>query len=266
MRNIAVSVAPVWGNTERSDPQKTAEDLIECAGLGAGELHIHVRDRHGKLSADLTVFHEIIRLVRSRTDMVIQVSPGGISPLTMEERCVPLFEKEVEMTSLNMTSMNFGRTVRVIQPEDVDRLLELSGQAGTVAEVEVFDLGDFYTYGQYQARFKLGYPPLFNIGLGHEGRLPATPKALAAFLAFLPPGARWKYTEIGRTDFAMVAAALGMGADGIRVGFEDSPYLEPGVEAKSNAEIVERTVKLIRDMGLRTAAPDEIRSMYGIRG
>ena len=191
MRNVIISVAPVDGNCHVLEPRTVAEDIIECALAGAGILHLHVRDCQGRLTADLAAFHDIIHRVRKESDIVIQVSPGGISPIPMKERCIPLFEPEVEMTSLNMTSMNFGKTVRVIYPEDVECLLSEAGKAGTFAEVEIFDPGDIYTYQMYRDEFKLHYPPLFNTGLGHPGRLPAEPKALATFLPFIPRNAYW---------------------------------------------------------------------------
>lgn len=265
MRKVVISVAPVDGNCGKLEPQKIAEDIIECALAGAGILHLHVRDYKGKLTADLAAFREIVNLVKRQVDIIVQVSPGGISPIPMKERCVPLFETEVEMTSLNMTSMNFGKTVRVIQPEDVECLLKEAAKAKTVAEVEIFDPGDFYTYQMYKEEFGLDNSPLFNIGLGHPGRLPADSKALAAFLSFVPEDSFWGFTQIDRKDFTMVRQALLMGASCIRVGLEDSPWLSGGIKADRNVQIVRETAEIIREAGAKPAAPEDIRKQLGIK-
>ena len=264
MRNVIISVAPVDGNCHVLEPRTIAEDIIECSLAGAGILHLHVRDYQGRLTANLAAFHDIVGRVRKESNIVIQVSPGGISPIPMKERCIPLFEPEVEMTSLNMTSMNFGKTVRVIYPEDVECLLSEAEQAGTTAEVEIFDPGDIYTYQMYREEFKPDSPTLFNIGLGHPGRLPAEPKALAAFMPFIPQGTYWGFTQIGRRNFDMIREALRMGAHAVRIGMEDSPWLSARQKAERNVEIVRETAALIRETGAKTASPDEIRAQLGL--
>ena len=50
-----------------------------------------------------------------------------------------------------------------------------------------------------------------------------------------------------------------------RVGFEDNVYLSRGVLAKSNAELVEKVVRLARELGRDIAQPDEVRQMLGIK-
>lgn len=265
MGKVVISVAPVDGSSKVLEPQKVAEDIIECALAGAGILHLHVRDYRGRLTADLAAFHEIIRRVKEQVDIIVQVSPGGISPVPMKERCIPLYEPEVEMTSLNMTSMNFGKVVRIIRPEDVECLLGESVKAGVKAEVEVFDPGDFYTYEMYRSEFSLGTPGVFNIGLGHPGRLPAERRSLDAFLPFIPEGALWGFTQIGRKDFTMVRQALQMGAFSIRVGMEDSPWLSEEKKAERNVELVRETARQIRELGAEPAAPEEIRRRLGIK-
>lgn len=264
MKKVAISVAPVYGKVTQLDPKKVAQDIIQCAKAGAGELHLHPRDRFGRLTDNLETFREIVDRVKSQVDIVVQVSPGASSQLTMEQKCVPLRYPDVEMTSMNMTSMNFGRQVRIVNPEDIDYLSKEIIETNTIPEVELFDLGDFYTFKMIDEIYKFPFKHLFNIGLGHEGRLPATPKALAAFLQFMPEDAVWNYTEIGRRDFKMITAAIGMGADGIRVGLEDSNYLDPTTQVENNAPIVERTAKILQAMGAQPASPAEIRQKLNI--
>lgn len=264
MNQVMVSVAPVWGKIKELDPRKTAQDIVECVKAGAGEVHLHPRDRRGRLTDNLETLREIIDRVRDQVDVVIQVSPGAASELTMNQKTRALFWEDVEMTTLNMTSMNFGKQVRIITPDDVQCLAEVILKTHTLPEIELFDPGDIYTYQMWEQEYHFPFPRLFNIGLGHEGRLPATPQALAAFLPFMPEHSLWCYTEIGRRDFQIVAAAVGMGASGVRVGLEDSCYLTGDIQAETNAPIVARTVKILEIMGKEPASPADIRSRLGL--
>lgn len=265
MKKVAISVAPVPAGLSYLDSKAVATDIIACAKAGASELHLHPRNEKGKLTADLTVFEEIVTRVKGETDMVVQMSLGAASVLTIEEKCKALDKDYVELTSLNMTSMNFGHQVRVIHPEEVDYLVERIMATHTLPEIETFDLGDFYTFDRIRREYKLPFKPVFNIGLGHGDRLPATPKALMAFLNFMPEDALWYYTEIGRRDFSMVATAVSLGAHGVRVGMEDSPYLLEDRLAKSNAEVIEYTVRAMEAVGALPASVDEVRKMMGLR-
>ena len=101
-------------------------------------------------------------------------------------------------------------------------------------------------------------------GLGHPGRLLAEPKALAAFMPFIPQGTYWGFTQIGRRNFDMIREALRMGAHAVRIGMEDSPWLSAGQKAERNVEIVRETAALIRETGAKTASPDEIRAQFGL--
>ena len=113
-------------------------------------------------------------------------------------------------------------------------------------------------------KYDFADPVLFSVVLGHEGEAPATPQALAAMIQMIPSNAIWGITQAHRKDFSLLAGALGMGARTVRIGFEDSNYLDPQTQVTSNAPLVEKTVKLLRAMDKEPMLPDEARELFRI--
>lgn len=129
MRKIIVTVAPVChvGKEIPDDvknpltPEEIAEDTINCYKAGACEVHLHTRDLQGNPTFELDVFRQTIGLIRKETDMIVQGSTGGLSTLTLAERCVSLDVPEVEVASLNMGSVNFIKTFTKQKSLNVNR-------------------------------------------------------------------------------------------------------------------------------------------------
>jgi 3-keto-5-aminohexanoate cleavage enzyme len=107
-------------------------------------------------------------------------------------------------------------------------------------------------------------PVLFSIVLGHQGEAPATPQALAAMIQMIPQGALWGITHANRRDFSIIAAALGMGATTVRIGFEDSNYLNPRTIVDTNLPIVKKTVMLLKAMDKEPMSPMQARELFKI--
>ena len=120
-RKIIITVAPVChvgkeipaGCKNPLTPEEITEDVINCYKAGACEVHLHTRDLKGNPTFELDVFSDTIRRIREQSDMIIQSSTGGLSSLSLEQRCVCLNVPEVEVASLNLGSVNFGETVYV---------------------------------------------------------------------------------------------------------------------------------------------------------
>jgi 3-keto-5-aminohexanoate cleavage enzyme len=116
MRKIIVTIAPVAGKTPEAvvvplDPSEIANDVISSAEAGAGMVHLHVRDKEGQISEDLSIFSKTLDYIREKSDIVIQGSTGGFSSLSREEKCMAINDTRVEVASLNMGSVN-KRNVR----------------------------------------------------------------------------------------------------------------------------------------------------------
>ena len=113
---IIVAVAPVGADIAPPSinpmtSAEVAEEVVACHRAGAAMVHLHVRDEAGDPTGDLTAFGRTLDLIRASSDIVIQGSTGGLSTLSLEERCVALNDPRVEVASLNMGSVNFGETV-----------------------------------------------------------------------------------------------------------------------------------------------------------
>ena len=271
MKNIIISVAPVPADETFIEPRKIADDVIACSRAGAGMVHLHVRDRNGRLTTDLTLLEETVRYIRSECDIVIQVSTGGVSKLTIQERCTPVFADWVESNSLNVGSVNLGDHVYINPIKEVKYCVEQILNNRKTPEIEVFEIGMIKTAMDLSMKYEFTDPILFNIVLGHIGAAPATVRTLKSMLEaldeFFPEKERtlWGITHAHRTDFQLLKAALDLGASTVRIGFEDSRYLSRKTVADTNLQLVEAAADLVKELGMRPASPEEIRVMLNIR-
>ena len=269
---VLISVAPVSAVPHLIDPQAIADDVFRCYQAGAAMVHLHVRDENGALTPDFSLLAETIRRIRALCDIIIEVSTGGVSELTIEERCVPCREDLVEAVSLNVGSVNLGQAVYRNPIREVEFCVQSLMDGGKVPEIEVFELGMIHTVRQLKEKFGLKDPLLFALVFGHEGEMPATKAALDHMLSFLNVtfadnaiAPLWGYTQSARKDWEMMRYALELGADSVRVGFEDSDYLDPETRVEINAPIVARAAELVRETGGRPMTPAEARALLGIR-
>lgn len=264
MDKVMVSVAPVSAADQNIVPEKIAQDVLHCWKAGAAMVHLHVRDAAGNLTTDMRLLEETLRLIRKESDIIFEVSTGGVSNLTIQERCAPLYSELVEACSLNVGSTNLGKAVYCNPSDDVEYCVQEILKTKKTPEVEVFEIGHTYAMIELMAKYAFCDPVLFSIVLGHKGEAPATPEALAAMIQMIPQGALWGITHANRRNFGMIAAALGMGAKTVRIGFEDSNYLDDETTVTDNAPLVEKTVHLIKAMDKAPMSPAEARACFGI--
>ena len=143
-RKVIIAVAPVKHPGSEMPPgcrnPETAEDIarevIDCARAGAAMVHLHVRDEHGVQTAEMDVFARTLDLIRAESDIIIQGSTGGVSSLSLEERCVSLNDPRVEVASLNMGSCNFGDGVYINTLPDVRFWAKRMQETETVPELD----------------------------------------------------------------------------------------------------------------------------------
>lgn len=270
MRKVIISVAPVAAEAVEGvknplTPEEVAQDTIAAVRTGASMVHLHVRDRVGKLTDDLTEFSRTLDILSQRSDIVIQGSTGGLSELTLEQRCVAVQDPRVEVASLNMGSANFDEGVYVNTFPDIRYWAGRMRETNVLPELEIFEGGMINNVRILADEGVLSSPFLFAFALGFRGALPATAYNLQYLLGMLPSGSLWGFIHHGMKDFSLLATALGMGADLVRVGFEDSIYYAPGKVAQTNAELVEGLARLIGHLGLSAATPPEARQMLGLQ-
>jgi 3-keto-5-aminohexanoate cleavage enzyme len=269
-RKIIVAVAPVGREiappmVNPVTPQAVAAEVIACTQAGAGMVHLHVRDQQGEPTEDLTAFSHTLDLIRQGSDIIIQGSTGGLTRLTLEERCVALNDPRTEVASLNMGSTNFLDDVYINKMPDIRFWARRMEETRVAPEVEIFAAGMLPAYQRLVGEGVLKPPYSINICLGFKWALPATIETLFYIRSMLPEKeVPWGLIHDGMEDFALLAAAIGMGASCVRVGFEDSVFYAPGRSAATNAELVERAVSLIRQIGYEVASCDEAREILRI--
>lgn len=270
MRKVILSVAPTAGTVTTYDPAATADDLINCCNLGATQLHLHVRDLSNKLTADTSVLRQTLQKVRDETDMIIEVSTGGISDLTIEERCAPCYEPLVELTSLNVSTINLGEIPYLNPASDVRYNVRVAKEQNKHPDAEMFELGHIYTLKDLDDEFGLPTPLLLCLVTGYKGTMPATEPALRHMVTcceevFPEREYIWGLIQGNRMDWNLIGTALDWGAKSIRVGFEDSPYLSPEKKAETNAQLVEKVIEVMREHDAEPMSPKEARELLGLR-
>ncbi len=270
MKKIMISVAPVAATDTVIDPRAIADDVIQCYRNGASMVHLHVRDSHGNLTPDMTLLKETVDYIRKDCDIVIEISTGGVSGLTIEERCQPCYAPYVEATSLNVGSVNLGEAVYQNPIRDVRYCVQQIIENKKRPEIEVFELGMIHTARELDEQFHFIKPILFALVFGHGGEMPATVSALKHMVSYLgecfqeQDQVLWGYTQTHRKDWEMMKTALDMGASSLRVGFEDSDYIAPDVRVKKNHELIAEISRIVREKGMEPMTPDEARNMMQI--
>ena len=269
-RKIIVAVAPVGREVVPPSinpltPEEVAKEIIECARTGASMVHLHVRDRQGEQTEDITDFSRTLDLIRDSSDIIIQGSTGGLTNLTLEERCVSVTDSRVEVASLNMGSVNFGEDVYINRLPDIRYWAGRMAENNVVPEMEIFEAGMVGAAKMLMEEGALKPPFYYNFALGAHWAAPADPGSLFYLSSLLPAGVPWSVVHDGMQDFSLLATAIGLGASAIRVGFEDSVLYAPGKIARTNVELVEKVVALVRGIGYEVSTPAEARSILGLK-
>ncbi|WP_054179808.1 3-keto-5-aminohexanoate cleavage protein [Trabulsiella odontotermitis] len=262
--NVIISLAPVAADCPTVIPEEVANEILASVEHGAAIVHLHVRDKQGRLTPDTQHFQATIAPVIAHSDLIIQASTGGVSSMSIEERCAPLACPGVEMASLNVGSVNLGDNVYFNPTPDVEYCSREIVKRNIIPEFEVFEIGMINNILTLQQNIPFKTPMLFNIVLGHRGSSPATVDALIALRSMIPRDALWGITHYGRQNFDIIAAAVGMGACEVRIGFEDSYYLSASEKASNNYQQVKKLATLIRSMDKTVATPEVARQMLSI--
>jgi len=274
-------------------PKEIADEAVRAWEAGAAEAHIHVRDPEtGKPSSSLELFEEIITEVKSRCDIILCLSTGGSQGMTVEERVAGVSSFKPELASFNFGSMNFAYFMTAsrykefkfgweaqhladsehyIFPnhfESLRKYCRIFMENETKAEFEIYDVGMINNLAFMIEQGQVQKPVYIQFVMGILGGIPATPENLV----FLHRTAQmnigdfvWSVCAAGRSQIRMCNMSLLMGGN-VRVGLEDSLYAGKGLLAKSNADQVERIVKIAKELDLEPASPNEAREILQLKG
>jgi len=273
---------------------EVATQAIDAAEAGASILHLHARNPDGSPTPDPKAFMEFLPRIKQNTDAVVNITTGGGHGMTLDERLAAALHARPEVASLNMGSMNFGlypalERFKEFKYEwerahlersrdfifrntfkDIEGVLEKLGKGcGTKFEFECYDIGHLYTLAHFLER-GLVKPPLFVQtifgilgGIGADLENLHHMKRIADKL--FGEQYQWSVLAAGRHQMNFITQAVLMGGN-VRVGLEDSLYIGKGKLAKSNAEQVAKIRRIIEELSLEVATPDEARKMLDLKG
>lgn len=264
-------------------PEQIANSAIEAADAGAAIVHLHVRDPEtGKGSRDINLFKETVELVRnSGRNVLINLTAGmggdlvvddqnpevpaeGTDLISAEERMAHVELLRPDIATLDCGTINFDNAnyVYIQTPNMLRAMAARYAEIGVKPEMEVFDLGHLRFANQMVSEGLIQGRPMYQVCLGIPWGAGADSATMTAMVGQLPRDAFWSGFGISRTQMPMAAQAMLLGGN-VRVGLEDNLYLEKGVPA-SNAQLVEKAVRIIRDLGGQICDADQARERLGI--
>ena len=247
----------------------TVEEMVNEArsayNAGAAIIHVHVRHDDGTPTQDRERFRVVMDAIRRELPDVIMIpSTGGATGMSPEERLQPT-ELFPEMATLDCGTCNFGDEIFDNTMPNMRVFGKRMIENGIKPEYECFEMGHIDTILDMARKGEVpGDPMQFNFVLGVKGCTPATVQNLCWMVNAIPKDATWTSTGVGRAAFTLAAPTIVMGGN-VRVGFEDNIYLSRGVKAASNGELVEKVVRLSRELGREIASPEEARRILSLK-
>ena len=274
--------------------QEIADAAIGAAEAGAAIVHLHARDpKTGLPDQSPQAFEPFLKVIKQRSDCVVNITTGGAATMTIEERLRPVATFKPEVASLNMGSMNFGlypmlgrfkefqhdweqpylegSRDRIFENTfaDIEKILTTCAENGTRFEIECYDIGHLYTLAHFVDR-GLVKPPFFVQSVfGILGGIGPHPEDVAHMKRtadrLFGDAYRWSVLGAGRNQMPVATLAAAMGGN-VRVGLEDSLWAGPGKLAQSNAEQVRIVRGIIEGLGLEIATPADAREILQLKG
>jgi uncharacterized protein (DUF849 family) len=273
-------------------PDQIAESAIGAAKAGAAIVHLHARDpRDGRPTQDPELFRQFLPKIRAACDVVVNITTGGSQTMTVEERMQPAFQLKPELASLNMGTMNFGLYEMLPRQKtwthewepkylaaseagmfkntlkDIADILRLCGPNGTRFELECYDIGHLYTAAHFVDRGLLTPPFFIQSVFGIRGGIGTHPDDVEYMKKtadrLFGGSYEWSVVGAGRHQMAIARQAAMLGGH-VRVGLEDSLWIDKGQLATSNAQQVEKVRGILSELGLDVATPAEARKMLGL--
>lgn len=302
MKNVIITCAvtggvhtPTMSDALPITPDEIAKQSIDAAEAGASIIHLHARDpKTGKPTPDPDVFMQFLPRIKQATNAVVNITTGGGLGMTIEQRLAAPLKAEPEMCSLNMGSMNFALHPMASKYStwkhdwekpfleasddfifrntfrDIAYILKHLGEGcGTKFEHECYDIGHLYNLAHFVDQ-GLVKPPfliqsIFGIlgGIGAEMENVTVMKQTADRL--FGDDYVWSVLAAGRFQMPFITQAAMMGGN-VRVGLEDSLHIGRGKLASSNAEQVAKIRRILEELGLGVASPEEAREVLQLKG
>jgi len=274
--------------------EEIATSALGAAEAGAAIVHLHARNpQDGRPDQSPEAFEPFLRVIKQRSNVVVNLTTGGSPYMSVEERVRPAAAWKPEVASLNMGSMNFGlfpmlkrfKTFKhAWEPEmlegshdlvfrnsfkDIRYALETLNETGARYEFECYDTAHLHNLHYFWEEGLVKAPLFIQTCFGLLGGIGAHPEEVLHMKRtadrLFGDNYRWSVLAAGRNQMPVAAQAAAMGGH-VRVGLEDSLWLDRGELAKSNADQVTRVRKIIEGLGLEAATPDEAREILALKG
>ena len=275
--------------------QEIADAAIGAAEAGAAIVHLHARNpQDGRPDQSPEAFAPFLKVIKQRSNVVVNITTGGAPTMTAEERVKPAATFKPEVASLNMGTMNFGLYPMVPRYKgkfkheweepylegsrkgmfkntfaDIEYILTTCAENNTRFEVECYDIGHLYTLRHFLDRGLIKAPVFVQSVFGILGGIGGHPEDVMMMKRtadrLLGDNYHWSVLGAGANQMKVAAIAAAMGGN-VRVGLEDSLWLGAGQLAESNAQQVTKVRKIIEGLGLDVATPDEAREILALKG
>ncbi len=255
-------------------PEEQAQDALDCYNAGAAVLHLHVRGQDGQNTPDLEVYNRAVTLIGEKCPIIRQIgngiggwltSEGKVESATLEQRLNLLnIRPQAEMHTINAGSFEFrtkyGGTLFDNPMGFNEQYIQGCKEQNLGLEIEVYDLSHIANILELVDKGVLEPPLHFSVVLGIMGGAPATIDNMLHMVRALPEGSTWQVVTVGKFHLRTTMIAMSLGGN-IRTGLEDTIYYAKGELVESNAQLVERMVRLAREIGREPATVQEARQL-----
>ena len=276
--------------------QEIADAAIGAAEAGAAIVHLHARNtQDGRPDQSPEAFLPFVKVIKQRSNVVINLTTGGAPTMMVEERVRPAATLKPEVASLNMGTMNFGLYPMIPRYKgkfkydweepylensrkgmfkntfaDIEYILATCAENNTRFEIECYDIGHLYTLKQFLDRGLIKSPLFIQSVFGILGGIGAHPEDVMMMKRtidrlFGPENFHWSVLGAGANQMRIAAMAASMGGN-VRVGLEDSLWIGAGKLAESNAQQVTKVRQILEGLGLEIASSDEAREILSLKG
>jgi uncharacterized protein (DUF849 family) len=275
-------------------PEQIAQEAIAAAKAGASSVHLHARDPEtGEPTMDLGLFQEFCQEVHRKSDVIICITTGGAPTMTPEERMVAVKKFKPELASINMGSINFGLFPMMDKIQeykwgwekdylerskdnifkntfyDQERIFKIMQDNRTKPELECYDVGHLYNTAYWADKGVIDSPFWLQLILGIMGAIQPSVENLVFMKntadKLFGKDYLWSVLPTGRHEFNLCTVGAIMGGN-VRIGMEDNLYLSKWRLAKSNSEMVEKMVHILKELDLEPTSPQETRAMLKLKG
>ena len=245
--------------------EETIEEAYQAYKAGASIIHLHVRNDDGSPTQSKLRYQKIMKGIRKRCpDVIIQPTTGGAVGMNRDTRLKPT-ELNIEMATLDCGTLNFGGDDIFINTEnDIKYFAERMKERHILPELECFEKGHVDMVLRLHKKGFMIEPLHFSFVLGVNGGMTGEERDFHFMRESIPKHCTYSVAGIGRFEFSLAELAIRYGGH-IRVGLEDNIYLEKGLLAKGNKELVEKVVSLAKKYNREIATPKEAREILGMK-